>query len=107
MLDLKEQVLPWIPGRQHQQVPIAPPKPLGGQPPEFAPEGGDIPVLHLLRQAAALEGQDEVVDPEDGLHVRGIGPEASGGSWPSSCLRTHTRTIARGSTIVTIFWEIQ
>jgi len=51
-LDLEEQVLAWIPDRQDQQVPIAPPDPFGGQPLQLAPEGGDI------RLAEAVGGVD-------------------------------------------------
>lgn len=51
-----------------------------GQPPELAPKGGDVPVLDLRGQTELLEGQDQIVRPQDQLQVDGVRPEAARGT---------------------------
>jgi len=78
LLNFEEQVLAWILGRQHQDVAIVGFDPLRRQPPKLAPQSGDVPVANIFGQTQVLESQDQVVRPQNHLHVSSMGPETAG-----------------------------
>jgi len=78
-LNLLEQLLLRIARREPEVVSVSPFDPLCGEPPELAAQGGDIPMLHRLGQTKRLEGEDQIVSPQDHFHVGRIGRETVGG----------------------------
>jgi len=78
-LDVPEQLLSRVTRGEARISSVPALDPFGGQPPQFAPKSGDIPMLDLWGQVELLEGQDQIVDPQDQLQVDGVGPEASHG----------------------------
>ena len=79
LLNLEEQILTRVFCGEHQKVAIVPFDPFGGQPPKLSAQGRDVPVLNFLWQAEELEGQHQVVSPQQHLHIGSVGQEAAGG----------------------------
>lgn len=78
-LDLRKQFLMRVPGREPQNIAGSSLDPFCGQPPKLSAQSGDVPMLNFLGPAEELESQYQVVGPENGFHVGGIGPEAASG----------------------------
>ena len=77
-MNFRKQVLAGILCRKPQDIATAVFDPMRWEPPEFSAQGGDVPVSDFLGQTEFLESQDQVVSPQDHLHVSSIGPEAAG-----------------------------
>jgi hypothetical protein len=67
-------ILDWHP----QDIAVASPDPLCWQPPEFAAQGRNIPVSYFFGQTQVLERQNQIVSPQDHLHIGCIGPKTPG-----------------------------
>ena len=77
LLDSAEQILLRVARGKTEDIAVFPLDPLCRKPPEFAAQGGDIPMLSFLGQTKSLESQHQIVSPEDDLHVSCVGPEAA------------------------------
>jgi len=82
LLEFRKQVLARVLGRQHEEFPIVPSEPILQATTEARPQCRDVPVSYFFGQTEELKSQDQVVGPENHLHIGSIGPEAaSGESW--------------------------
>ena len=80
LLDLEEKILPRVACWEPKDISAPMFDPFCRQPPKLSAQRGDIPMLHFFGQTQKLESQNQVVSPQECLHVGSVGPEAAGGN---------------------------